>query len=62
MAGGALGGVAGAALRLIPSYSEDWIRTPIYANDVLSQVVSAVLFLALCGYVWWRSQGRAAAE
>jgi putative OPT family oligopeptide transporter len=57
MAGGALGGVAGAALRLIPSYSEDWIRTPIYAHDVASQVVSAALFVGLCGYVWWRSQG-----
>jgi hypothetical protein len=26
MAGGALGGVLGAACRLIPSYKEDWIR------------------------------------
>src|SRR5215831_16895061 len=59
MAGGALGGVAGAALRLIPSYSEDWIRLPIYGNDVVSQVVSAALFVGLCVYVWWRSQGEA---
>jgi putative OPT family oligopeptide transporter len=59
MAGGALGGVAGAALRLIPSYSEDWIRLPIYGNDVVSQVVSAALFVGLCAYVWWRSQGEA---
>jgi putative OPT family oligopeptide transporter len=62
MAGGALGGVAGAALRLIPSYSEDWIRMPIYGNDVVSQVVSAALFVGLCGYVWWRSQGEAREE
>ncbi|PWT90711.1 MAG: oligopeptide transporter, OPT family [Proteobacteria bacterium] len=56
MAGGALGGVLGASLRLIPSYSEDWIRTPIYANDVVSQAVSALLFIGLCVYVWRRSQ------
>src|SRR5215470_3232414 len=28
MAGGALGGVFGAACRLIPGFSEDWIRSP----------------------------------
>jgi putative OPT family oligopeptide transporter len=56
MAGGALGGVLGASLRLIPSYSEDWIRTPIYTNDVVSQVVSAGLFIGLCVYIWRRSQ------
>jgi hypothetical protein len=60
MAGGALGGVLGAALRLIPSYSEDWVRTPIYGNEVVSQLVSAALFVGLCVYVWRRSQGNAA--
>jgi putative OPT family oligopeptide transporter len=60
MAGGALGGVIGAALRLIPGYSEDWVRTPIYGHDVASQMVSAALFLGLCVYVWRRSQGREA--
>jgi hypothetical protein len=55
MAGGALGGVLGAGLRLIPSFSEDWVRTPIYGNDVASQGMSAVLFLGLCGYLWRRS-------
>ena len=34
MAGGALGGVFGAACRLIPGYSEDWIQTPFYGNEV----------------------------
>jgi uncharacterized oligopeptide transporter (OPT) family protein len=59
MAGGALGGVAGAALRLIPAYSEEWVRTPFYGNEAVSQVVSAILFLGLCGYIWRRSQGAA---
>lgn len=52
MAGGALGGVLGAALRLIPSYSEDWIKTPFYDDPAISQIVSALGFLALCVYVW----------
>jgi hypothetical protein len=53
MAGGALGGVFGAGLRLIPSFSEDWIRSPFYGNEMISQAVSTILFLAACGYVWW---------
>lgn len=52
MAGGALGGVFGAALRLLPSYREDWIQTPFYGNDAVSQSVSAVLFIGVCLYVW----------
>ena len=58
MAGGALGGVVGAACRLIPGYKEEWIQTPFYAHDAVSQSVSAALFVGLCGYVWWRSQTR----
>ena len=57
MAGGALGGVFGAACRLIPKFSEDWVRTPFYGNEMVSQSVSTLLFLGLCGYVWWRSLG-----
>ena len=38
MAGGALGGVFGAALRLLPGYREDWIKTPFYANEPISQI------------------------
>lgn len=53
MAGGALGGVLGASLRLLPSFSEDWIRTPFFANDPISQSVSAVLFTGICLYVWF---------
>jgi putative OPT family oligopeptide transporter len=56
MAGGALGGVIGAACRLIPGYKEEWIQTPFYAHDAVSQTVSAELFIGLCAYVWWRSQ------
>jgi putative OPT family oligopeptide transporter len=52
MAGGALGGVIGAAFRLLPGYSEDWIRTPFYTNEAISQTVSAGLFIALCVYLW----------
>jgi putative OPT family oligopeptide transporter len=55
MAGGALGGVLGAACRLIPSYNEDWIRTPFYGNDLVSQSVSALLFVGLCVYLWFGS-------
>lgn len=55
MAGGALGGVLGAALRLIPSFREEWIQTPFYANEPVSQSVSAILFLGICVYVWLRS-------
>ena len=58
MAGGALGGVIGAACRLIPGYTEEWIQTPFYKNDPVSQSLSAALFVGLCGYVWWRSQAR----
>ena len=52
MAGGALGGVFGAALRLIPGFSEDWIKLPIYDLDTISQVVSIVGFLGLVAYIW----------
>jgi uncharacterized oligopeptide transporter (OPT) family protein len=55
MAGGALGGVFGAALRLFPWYAEDNIKTPFYDNDTVSQLVSITLFVALCLYVWFDS-------
>lgn len=53
MAGGALGGVLGAALRLVPGYAEERIRTPFYDNEVVSQMVSAVGFVGLCLYLWF---------
>jgi len=58
MAGGALGGVFGAACRLIQGYSEDWVRTPFYGNEVVSQLVSAALFVGLCAYLWYGSLRR----
>jgi len=58
MAGGALGGVFGAALRLIPKFKEELIKTPFFDVDPVSQIVSALLFLGLCLYVWYGSLGR----
>jgi putative OPT family oligopeptide transporter len=55
MAGGALGGVLGAACRLIPGYSESWLRTPFFDYDPVSQLVSAVLFSGFCLYLWFGS-------
>jgi putative OPT family oligopeptide transporter len=55
MAGGALGGVFGASLRLLRGYKESWIHTPFFDNEAASQTVSAVLFIVLCCYVWFRS-------
>jgi putative OPT family oligopeptide transporter len=55
MAGGALGGVIGAALRLFPSFREDLIKTPFYSIDPVSQSVSALFFVGLCFYVWFGS-------
>jgi putative OPT family oligopeptide transporter len=59
MAGGALGGVLGAAFRLFPWYAEDKVKLPFYDNAALSQLVSAVLFIALCCYLWFGSVRRA---
>jgi putative OPT family oligopeptide transporter len=58
MAGGAIGGVIGAGLRLAPGYSETLIKTPFYANEPVSQLVSAALFIGLCVYVWYGSLRR----
>ncbi len=53
MAGGALGGVFGAGLRLFPWYKEELLRTPFYGKDAISQTVSALFFVGLCCYVWF---------
>jgi len=52
MAGGALGGVLGAALRLFNFYREDLIHTPFYDNEPVSQLISAAAFIGLCIYLW----------
>jgi putative OPT family oligopeptide transporter len=58
MAGGALGGVFGAGLRVFaPGFSEDWVRSPFYDDEAISQTVSALGFLAFCAYTWvWASK------
>ncbi|HEU4930227.1 MAG TPA: oligopeptide transporter, OPT family [Candidatus Krumholzibacteria bacterium] len=65
MAGGALGGVFGAAMRLLPGYSESDIRTPFFpreeggamvGSEAISQVVSLVGFLFFVAYTWWAAQ------
>jgi uncharacterized oligopeptide transporter (OPT) family protein len=55
MAGGALGGVLGAAMRLFPSFREDLIKTPFYSFNPVSQSISALFFVGLCFYVWFGS-------
>jgi len=62
MAGGALGGVFGAALRLWPRYSEEMIKTPFYDQNTITQLVSILFFAALCLYVWFGSMKRAAED
>jgi membrane associated rhomboid family serine protease len=59
MAGGALGGVFGAALRLFPWYREDLVKTPFYDMEWLSQSVSALFFIGLCFYLWFGAMRRA---
>ncbi len=55
MAGGALGGVLGAGLRLVPGFSEDLVKTPFYDRDAVSQTASALGFIGLCAYLWLAS-------
>jgi len=52
MAGGALGGVIGAGLRVLPHFQEEWIQTPFYDNMPVSQTLSALGFIALCVYTY----------
>jgi hypothetical protein len=47
--------VLGAACRLIPGYSESWIKTPFFDYDPVSQLVSAAVFLGFCLYLWFGS-------
>jgi putative OPT family oligopeptide transporter len=58
MAGGALGGVFGAALRISKWYREDLIQTPFYGNEAVSQGVSMLFFVGLCLYLWIDSTRR----
>lgn len=58
LAGGALGGVFGAALRMVPGYHEGWVKLPFYDHEAISQSVSLVAFLGLCLYLWFASVRR----
>lgn len=62
MAGGALGGVFGAALRLFPWYAEENVKTPFYDDNTISQLVSIAAFVALCIYLWVDSTRKRAVE
>ncbi len=62
MAGGALGGVIGAALRVVPHFKEEWIQTPFYNNIPLSQMLSALGFVALCAYTYLTSMKKQKSE
>jgi len=54
--------IHGAAFRLFPWYSEDRIKTPFFDHEALSQSVSALLFVALCLYLWFNSVRRTKEE
>jgi hypothetical protein len=58
LAGGALGGVFGAAMRMLPGFSEDWVKLPFYDHEATSQTVSLVAFALLCLYLWLASVKR----
>ena len=62
MAGGALGGVIGAALRVVPHFKEEWIQTPFYNNIPVSQMLSALGFVALCVYTYLTSMKKQKSE
>ena len=55
MAGGALGGVIGAALRVLPTSKKSGFRRRSTRTMPVSQTVSALLFVGLCLYVWFGS-------
>ena len=55
MAGGALGGVIGAGLRLFPWYREDLVQTPFFDIEPISQIVSIVGFSLFVAYLWRRA-------
>jgi hypothetical protein len=42
-------------MRLFPWFREDLIKTPFYGNNAVSQSISALVFVALCVYVWYSS-------
>ena len=55
MAGGALGGVIGVALRLATGFDPDTTAMPLDKYNTLSQCISIAGFLGLVAYVWLNS-------
>jgi hypothetical protein len=55
MAGGALGGVVGVAIRLATGFDPDTTTMPLDAFNAVSQCISIVGFLGLVAYVWLNS-------
>lgn len=55
MAGGALGGVFGAGLRLFSWYREDLVKTPFYDTLAVAELVSLAGFVFFCVYLWRRA-------
>ncbi len=62
MAGGALGGVIGAGLRLFAWYREDLVKTPFFDREAISQIVSIAGFTLFCVYLWRKANHVPAAE
>jgi putative OPT family oligopeptide transporter len=52
MAGGALGGVLGVAMRLAFRFDPDTLKMPLDAFDTVSQLISIVGFTGLVAYLW----------
>ena len=52
MAGGALGGVLGVAMRLAFKFDPDTLKMPLDAFDTASQLISIVGFTGLVAYLW----------
>ena len=65
MAGGAFGGVFGAALHMFPKFPQEGVRLPIfgfdvYAHETLSQLLSIAGFIGLVLYLWLGANRKAA--
>ncbi len=58
MAGGALGGVLGAAIRIKNPAIEEAVRVSWFDVDLLSQGSAIVLFTGICAYLWLGANGR----
>jgi putative OPT family oligopeptide transporter len=62
MAGGALGGVFGAGLRLFSWYREDLVKSPFYDTLAVAELVSLAGFVCFCVYLWRKATRTGAAQ